>query len=327
MTSTDLASLIRYLPGTTVMVVGDLMLDEYIWGDVRRISPEAPVPVVEVGRHTSVPGGAANAALGIVALGGKVMLGGLVGADGAAQRLRDALKDRGIGSDGLIVNPERPTTTKSRIVAGSQQVVRADVESCDPPDGELEEDLLRWIGKEAAAADAVIVSDYAKGVVTARLAQGAIAAANARHIPVVVDPKGIDFSKYRGATVVTPNLSEAERIAGLTIGDERSLYLAGQALAVQLGESAVLVTRGARGMSLLMPGANSHPVHIAAAARNVFDVTGAGDTVAAAVALALASGASLADAARLATVAAGIVVGKVGTSTVTQDELLAEVRR
>jgi D-beta-D-heptose 7-phosphate kinase/D-beta-D-heptose 1-phosphate adenosyltransferase len=309
------------------MVVGDLMLDEYIWGDVRRISPEAPVPVVEVGRLTSVPGGAANAALGIVALGGKATLGGLVGADGAAARLREALKDRGIGSDGLMVNPDRPTTTKSRIVAGSQQVVRADVESRDPPDGALEEDLLRWIEKEAAAADAVIVSDYAKGVVTARLAQGAIAAANARHIPVVVDPKGIDFSKYRGATVVTPNLSEAERVAGMTIGDEQSLYLAGQALAVQLGESAVLVTRGAQGMSLFRPETNSHPVHIAAAARNVFDVTGAGDTVAAAVALSLASGASLADAARLATVAAGIVIGKVGTSPVTLDELLAEAGR
>jgi D-beta-D-heptose 7-phosphate kinase/D-beta-D-heptose 1-phosphate adenosyltransferase len=309
------------------MVVGDLMLDEYIWGDVRRISPEAPVPVVDVGRQTTVPGGAANAAVGIVSLGGKVALGGLVGADGAAQRLREALKDRGIGSDGLVVNPERPTTTKTRIVAGAQQVVRADVESCDPPDVTLEEDLLRWIEKAAAVADAVLVSDYAKGVVTPRLSQGAIATANARRIPVVVDPKGIDFSKYRGATVVTPNLLEAERVAGMTINDEQSLFRAGQALAVHLGESAVLVTRGARGMSLFGPGSNAQPEHIAAVARNVFDVTGAGDTVAAALALSLASGASLADAARLATLAAGIVVGKVGTSSAILDELLAEAGR
>jgi D-glycero-beta-D-manno-heptose-7-phosphate kinase len=323
----DLASLVSDFPGTTVLVVGDLMLDEYIWGDVRRISPEAPVPVVDVGGQTSVPGGAANAAVGIVSLGGKVMLGGVVGADPAAERLREALKDQGIGSDGVIVHPERPTTTKSRIVAGAQQVVRADVESCDPPDEPAEQDLLCWIEQRAAGADAVIVSDYAKGVVTSRLAQRVITVAKARQIPLIVDPKGSDFSKYRGATVVTPNLSEAEQVVNASITNEQSLREAGQAIGARLGSTSLLVTRGAHGMSLFGPGDSADPMHVPATARNVFDVTGAGDTVVAALAMSLASGASLADAARLATLAAGIVIGKVGTSTVSLDELLAEAGR
>lgn len=309
--------------GTNVLIVGDLMLDEYVWGDVRRISPEAPVPVVEVAGQSDVPGGAANAAAGIVALG--VALGGVVGRDTAAERLRARLAERGLATDGILSDGTRPTTTKTRIVAGFQQVVRADRESSTPLSPSIETALSEWARCHLSSAGAVVISDYAKGVISARLVQDLIAAASAQRIPVVVDTKGVDYAKYRGATVLTPNLEEAGRAAGLVIADEGDLCRAGRALVKRLGGAALLITRGAQGMSLFIPdpggGLGADPFHIEATARQVFDVIGAGDTVAGSLALALASGASLCDAAHLATMAAGVVVGKVGTSTVTQAEL------
>jgi len=314
-------SMVSRFAGTTVLIVGDLMLDEYVWGDVHRISPEAPVPVVKVAGHSAVPGGAANTAAGIVALGGQVALGGVVGRDASAEQLRARLQVQGLGTDGIVTDDTRPTTTKTRIVAGFQQVVRADTETCVPLCPGVEAVLGEWARDQIAGVAAVVISDYAKGVVSKRLSQDLIGAAVRQRIPVVVDTKGVDYSRYRGATVLTPNLEEAGRAAGLLIADEDDLCRAGSDLLAKLGGSAVLITRGAQGMSLFVSDTGVGPLHIEATARKVFDVTGAGDTVASSLALALASGASLADAAYLATVAAGVVVGKVGTSTVTAAEL------
>lgn len=306
--------------GTTVLIVGDVMLDEYVSGPVRRISPEAPVPVVEVASESCVLGGAANAAAGITALGGTALLAGVVGKDRPADRLRDCLEEFGIPGECVVADTSRPTTTKTRVLDGSRQVVRVDRESCVPLGEKLESQLLDWITTHLHLANAVIISDYAKGVVSARLAGAVISAASERAIPTVVDPKGRDFTKYRGATVVTPNVEETERATGRVISDEAGLCEAGRALLETVGDIALLITRGPLGMSLFTE-AGAGPVHIPATARRVFDVTGAGDTVVAVLALALATGAPISDAARLAGIAAGIVVTKVGTATVTAAEL------
>jgi rfaE bifunctional protein kinase chain/domain len=311
--------------GTRVLSVGDVMLDEYIWGEVRRVSPEAPVPVVEVRRRTYVPGGAANTAAGAVSLGGRASVAGVVGDDEAAATLRRALEDRGIASAALVVDAVRPTTVKTRIVASNQQVVRTDVEDRAPLRKELERELLSRLAEEVAAADAVILSDYAKGVVSPAVAQGVIELASRWETPVVADPKGGDYAKYRGAAVVTPNIHEAKRAAGLDAEGYGDLAEICQTIAPVLGGTALLVTRGVQGMSLFVDGRQL--LEIPALAKNVFDVTGAGDTVATTLAIALGCGSSLEDAATLANAAAGVVVGKVGTAPPTLDELRAEAGR
>lgn len=323
MTGTSLPELLAEFPGRRVLVLGDVMLDEYIWGEVRRISPEAPVVVVEVRRRTFVPGGAANTAANVAALGGRPVLVGAVGRDHAASMLREVLAHGGTDTDGLCVDPARATTTKSRIVAHSQQVARLDVEERAPPPPGLEEALVAAVARHLPRAEACIISDYAKGVVTPRVARELIRLARQAGRPVVVDPKGADYTRYRGATVVKPNLHEAERSAKVEITGEATLREAAGRLIDLLGGSAVLVTRGSDGMSLFRPGAA--PVHVPAVVRHVFDVTGAGDTVAGTLAMGLAAGAPLERAVELANRAASIVVGKVGTATVTCDELRAEL--
>jgi rfaE bifunctional protein kinase chain/domain len=318
----ELADLVAALSGRRVLIVGDVMLDEYIWGEVQRISPEAPVPVVEVHRRTCAPGGAANVAANVASLGGQPLLGGVVGRDPQAAQLRDEMAQRGIDAAGLIVDEDRQTTTKTRIVAHSQQVVRVDAEQRAPLRPELEDALLSWIERVLHIADACVLSDYAKGAVSPRLAEDFIRLAREAGKPVIVDPKGTDYAKYRGATVVTPNVREAERALNREINSHADLAEVGRHLLGVLEGSVLLITRGAEGMSLFMDQVN--PLHIPAVARNVFDVTGAGDTVIGALALALAAGASLDQAAQLANHAAGIVVGKVGTATVTVEELIAE---
>ena len=318
-----LADLVATLPGRCVLIVGDVMLDEYIWGEVRRISPEAPVPVVEVHRRTFAPGGAANVAANVAGLGGRALLGGVVGQDRQAAQLREALAERGVDPAGLIVDRDRPTTTKTRIVAHSQQVVRVDSEQRTSLRAELENALLGWVEEALDIAGACVLSDYAKGVVSPRLAERFIRLAREAGKPVIVDPKGTDYAKYRGATVVTPNVREAEQALNREINGRADLLEVGQHLLGVLDGSALLITRGGQGMSLFVNGADV--VHIPAVARNVFDVTGAGDTVIGTLALALAAGIGLEQAARLANLAAGIVVGKVGTATVTVEELMAEL--
>ena len=319
--SDELRSLIERLPAQRVLVVGDVMLDVNLWGRVRRISPEAPVPVVELERESAEPGGAANNAANAAAVGAAVMLAGVVGDDAEGARLRALLAARGVDASGLVTEAGRPTTTKTRVVAHSQQVVRVDRERSDAIAPASEAALLRWVSAHLPGAGGCIISDYAKGVVTTSLAQGVIAAARAAGVPVVVDPKGTSYARYRGAAVVTPNLHEAELASGRSARSDAELAEVAAQLSAELDGAALLVTRGAAGMSLYVRGAE--PAHVRAAAHQVFDVTGAGDTAITFLALALAAGAPLAAAMRLANRAAGVVVGKVGTATVTLDELRA----
>jgi rfaE bifunctional protein kinase chain/domain len=311
-------TLVERLRPTRVLVLGDVMLDEYVWGHVSRISPEAPVPVVDVRTRTYVPGGAANVAVGIAALGGRPLVGGVVGDDLAASQLRDALAERGLEFDGLVTVVGRSTTTKTRVIAHSQQVVRADVEERRPTPADATEELRRWAEARLDDMDVVVVSDYAKGVVSVELAQGLIGASREAGKQVVVDPKGSDYSKYRGASVITPNIADAKRAANIAPDDFAALPDVARRLADVVPGSALLITRGSEGMSLIT---DSALIDVAAAAKDVYDVTGAGDTVVAALAVGLGSGLELEEAVRLANAAAGIVVGKVGTATVTLEEL------
>jgi rfaE bifunctional protein kinase chain/domain len=323
MTRQSLPDLLAAFPGRRVLVLGDVMLDEYVWGEVRRISPEAPVPVVEVRRRSFVPGGAANTAANVAALGGRPVLVSVVGRDQAAATLGELLARGGTDPDGLCADGARSTTTKSRIVAHNQQIARLDVEERAPLSAALEDALLAAVARHLPRAEACIISDYAKGVVTPRVCRELIRLARQAGRPVVVDPKGADYSKYRGATVVKPNLHEAERSAGIEAANEAALSEVAGRLVEQLGGSALLITRGADGMSLFRPG--EAPLHVPAVVRHVFDVTGAGDTVAGTLAMGLAARAPLELAIRLANMAASVVVGKVGTATVTCDELRAEL--
>ena len=314
-----LTSILEAFPKQRVLVLGDVMLDEYLYGEARRISPEAPVPVVEFQFRADSLGGAANVAANVADLGGQVLVGGLVGNDEPAQRLRDVLRCRRIDGAGLVVDSDRPTTLKTRVLGPCQQIVRIDRERRDRIGPAQENRLLAWVEESLPSVDACVLSDYGKGVVSERLGHGLIRMARQAGKPVVVDPKGVDATRYRGATLVKPNLAEAGQFVGRPIADVADLQESGQRLVELLGETAVLITRGPQGMSLFRSRADA--LHIAAVARNVFDVTGAGDTVIATLAMALAAGARLEEAVELANRAAGIAVGKRGTATVLPEEL------
>jgi D-glycero-beta-D-manno-heptose-7-phosphate kinase len=309
--------------GKRIIVLGDLMLDEFIWGRVRRISPEAPVPVVEIDRHTLALGGAGNVASNLVALGASPVPLGTIGDDSDAERLRAAFKEIGVSSETLVSDRARPTTLKTRIIAHSQQVVRADRENRQPVSREIEEMVFNSFRQQIDTADGVVVSDYSKGLLTSSVLSRCLGAARERSLIVCLDPKRRNFTEYQPVTVITPNTQEASEAAGIPIEDEVSLKEAGRAILGSIDCSAVLVTRGEEGMSLFVKGGQLN--HIPTVAREVYDVTGAGDTVIAMLALALAAGASLAEAAVLANHGAGVVVGKVGTATVTRGELLATI--
>ncbi|HMB71321.1 MAG TPA: D-glycero-beta-D-manno-heptose-7-phosphate kinase [bacterium] len=315
--------LVGRFPQHTTLVVGDVMIDEYLWGETGRISPEAPVPVVEVRRESFQPGGAANVARNIVSLGGKVELLTVVGADARADDLRSLLADQGIPADGLLEDAERPTTLKTRIVASRQQVVRVDRESRAPLTGDVADRFRQELSQRLQRVDAVIVSDYGKGIVEPGLMEELTAAARARGVLVAVDPKESHFSSYRGVSVVTPNVHEAAGAAGLSIDDDETLEKAGRGLLERLDAECVLITRGPEGMSVFEP--ERETANIPAMAREVYDVTGAGDTVIAALTLARASEADWRQAAALSNVAAAVVVGKIGTASVTPAELQAAV--
>jgi D-beta-D-heptose 7-phosphate kinase/D-beta-D-heptose 1-phosphate adenosyltransferase len=319
--SADRAStLLHAMTHQKVLVVGDVMLDEFLWGKVVRISPEAPVPVVEVSRQSFHVGGAGNVARNVRSLGGAVALVGVVGRGAAAERISEELATAGVDA-ALTVSENRPTTVKTRIIANHQQVVRADREQSDDIQAAVEGDVIARIRGAAAGCRAIVVSDYCKGVVTPRVMREILALARRRRLPVLVDPKVGHFPLYRGVSVVTPNQLEAEEATGLRIRRAADLAAAGKRLLRQLGCRAALVTRGESGMSLFERGRPA--VHIPTAAREVFDVTGAGDTVIATVALAVCAKAALVEAAVLANLAAGVAVGKLGTATVAPDEVLA----
>lgn len=309
--------------GRRVVVVGDLMLDEFVWGEVSRISPEAPVPILEAKSRSSVPGGAANAAANVASLGGQVALIGCVGADAAGETTRRLVETAGVDASGFVVDSTRPTTLKTRIIARNQQVVRIDHETRGPFGPAIGDALATSVTAALKGADACIVSDYGKGVVTPELVRAITEAASG--IPVVVDPKRRDFSAYKGATVITPNLGELEVAVGRTCTTVDDIVEAAQSLLPLFGGGAVLVTRGPGGMSLVESG-SPQAVHVPARARAVFDVTGAGDTVVGTLALSLAVGLPLSVAIDMASAAAAIAVSKPGTATVTIDELRAELR-
>ncbi|MCL4854282.1 MAG: D-glycero-beta-D-manno-heptose-7-phosphate kinase [Bryobacteraceae bacterium] len=316
----ELAKIVSQFAGKTILVVGDVMLDEYIWGIAERISPEAPVPVVNVTKETSVPGGAGNVAANIVAMGGRAILAGIVGRDAAAARLSQALLDLGV-EPRLLVDERRPTISKTRVMAHQQQIARVDREETAPPDPALEQEAIDMVRRLCARADVVIVSDYAKGFLTRTLLAGIIDAAGVRNTPVLVDPKGTDFTRYRGCQVITPNTREAVQAAAQLADVRGGLEDTGWKLVELLNGAAVLITRGEEGMALFERGREA--CWIPAAARQVYDVTGAGDTGIATLSLAVAAGCALENAARIANLAAGIVVGKSGTATVSIEELLA----
>ncbi|MBI4435917.1 MAG: D-glycero-beta-D-manno-heptose-7-phosphate kinase [Candidatus Omnitrophica bacterium] len=299
------------------------MLDEFIWGDVSRISPEAPVPVVWEKRHSYMPGGASNVANNIAALGGQVSLCGVVGKDEASRRLKTLLKRRRIGLTHVITDPARPTTLKTRVVAHHQQLVRIDRENQDPLSHRLLRRLLSGVRGALKGVDAILLEDYGKGVVTPHLIQEVINWAKKRSLIVAVDPKEEHFEHYRGVTVLTPNRKEAYEMIGERNTDRIPLKKVGGDLLRRLKCQAVLITLGEEGMVLFEK--NGKITHIPTVAQEVFDVSGAGDTVIGTFTAALAAGSSLIDAAVLSNVAAGIVVGKVGIAVVTPSELLQRI--
>lgn len=306
-----------------VAVVGDVMLDRYELGSVKRISPEAPVPVVEWEGRRFAPGGAANVALNVAALGGSCDLLGVVGQDREGEQLRSLLTQQGVKTESLVAVNTRPTSLKVRVIAHNQQMLRIDRECRKALSKEESERLCAHLATHLDQYDVVVISDYGKGVVGGDLVQRCIHAVRAAGKPVLVDPKGSDYARYRGATLLTPNWQEAGQAAGLEIVDDMSLTAAARCLFETAACEHLLITRGAHGMALFL-----HPESceaIPALVRNVYDVTGAGDTTVACLALALAGGFPLLEAARLANVAAGIVVSKLGTSTVSAEELLAQV--
>jgi D-beta-D-heptose 7-phosphate kinase/D-beta-D-heptose 1-phosphate adenosyltransferase len=305
-----------------VLVVGDVMLDRFVWGDVGRISPEAPVPVVRVQRETVHLGGAANVAANLRSMGASAAVTGILGRDAAGDLLCSNLEEAGIESR-LIAAPGRETTVKTRIIARAQQVVRVDREDDATLDAKAGDHLLNQIRDGLSDADALVVSDYGKGVVSGDLLGSVLPEARERGLPVVIDPKPRNFSHYQPATIISPNEAEAARAMALEIHNDRDCLEAARAVLDRLETDSVLVTRGERGMLLLER--EGEPLYIPATAREVYDVTGAGDTVVAVLAMALGSGASLEEAARLANHAAALVVGKVGTAWTTLDEIRTEL--
>ncbi len=322
---TESGRLLRYIdrfPKTRVLVVGDVMLDHYIWGNVSRISPEAPVPVVNVTKESLLIGGAGNVVNNIHSLGGRVSICGVIGPDEAGKQLLHLLRSKGIPTDGLMVEGGRTTSIKTRIIAHSQQVVRFDRETKNGIERDTYRRIMEFVKQQIAGdggLDAIVLSDYCKGVITKELVRDMVRLAKQNDILVSVDPKVSHFGMYSGVTILTPNTREASIGSRVEIEDEKGLLKAGTLLLKRLKCHAVLITRGEHGMSLFERGGRI--THIPTVAQEVFDVTGAGDTVIGALTLAMAAGASTGDAARLSNFAAGIVVGIIGTATVTPKEL------
>ena len=307
----------RMSQGGGVLAVGDLMLDRFISGRVERISPEGPIPILTVAREANMPGGVGNVVANIRSLGGKARVVAVVGEDDAGRTLAELL---GPAEDAaLIADPGRHTVVKERFVAGGQQLLRADYENSRPLSLEIENKLVAAVEDGLTGMSVLVLSDYGKGVLSERVAEMVISAAHRRDIVVIADPKGKDYTKYRSAHAVTPNLKELGEAAGAPVTGNEAIVAAANALMERCGIQSVVATRGGDGLSVIVPGGEAF--HIRASAREVFDVSGAGDTVVAVLALAVASGMDMIAAAAVANLAAGVVVGKVGTATVTEEEL------
>lgn len=309
-----------------ILVVGDVMLDHYIWGKVDRVSPEAPVAVVGVSQDSYRLGGAANVAHNVTRLGGLSSILSVVGIDGDGERLLLEMNRIGIDTSGLVPVSGRPTTTKSRVMAHNQQLLRIDREVKSEISPDLQRTMLEHFVRSLPGSSAVVFSDYAKGMLVPRMVSEMIALCRERQVPVFVDPKVASIDFFRGATLLAPNHLEASRSSGVDIAEEETLLAAGRILLERTHSLAVLITRGEAGMTLFEGGEHPHVFHIPAVAQDVFDVTGAGDTVMATLSLSHAAGASLLESAVLSNLAAGIVVGMVGTSTVSGDHLRETLR-
>ncbi|GAB4490001.1 MAG: D-glycero-beta-D-manno-heptose-7-phosphate kinase [Thermodesulfovibrionales bacterium] len=314
----DFQKIISRFKDRNILVVGDVILDHYIWGKVSRISPEAPVPVVDVVRENFLLGGAANVAHNIVSFGAQAGLIGIRGRDIAGEALTNILEQKGVDCNGLFIE-NRPTTVKTRVIAHSQQVVRFDREDRQYVAGKILKAISDHVDAVMPEYDAVIVSDYKKGMISAELISAIVKKAKKKDVFVAVDPKVGHFDYYRGVSLITPNLAEASLGSGIEIRDDRTLLAAGKTLMRKLACTSVLITRGEEGMSLFR---KSGVTHIPTVARKVYDVTGAGDTVISAFTLAAASGARPEQAAVIANHAAGIVVAEVGTAVTTTEALL-----
>ena len=314
----DYKKIIRGFKDRNILVIGDLILDHYIWGRVNRISPEAPVPVVEVTREEFLLGGAANVAHNIVSLGGKASVIGIDGQDIAGEALMNILRQKGVNCDGIFTE-NRPTTVKTRVIAHNQQVVRFDREDRKYVDGKILKGVLGYINSVLLQYDAIILSDYQKGMISSELIRDIVKKAKPRGMFIAVDPKVGHFDFYKGVSLITPNVMEASSGSNIEIRDDRTLLRAGKSLMKKLSCKAVLITRGEQGMSLFE---KNKVTHIPTVARKVYDVTGAGDTVISAFTLARASGADMEEAAVIANHAAGIVVAEVGTAVATPEQLL-----
>ena len=319
----QLGHLIDTLAGAQVVVVGDVMLDRYVSGTVERISPEAPIPVLRVENERAMLGGAGNVAANLARLGGGGPFVSVTGDDGVGDEVRRLLETLNTVTPHLSVAPARRTTLKTRFVGANQQLMRADVESAEPLDGDSADAVLSLARAAMTEGRALVLSDYGKGVLNDGVIQGLIETARAQGCPVVVDPKGRDFSRYKGADIVTPNKKELAEATGLPTKTDADVIAACQKIIADCGVGGVLATRSADGMTLVLK--DQDALHLKAEAREVYDVSGAGDTVIATLALALAAGASPAQGAHLANIAAGIVVGKAGTATLSAEELAQAV--
>ncbi|MBF0345329.1 MAG: D-glycero-beta-D-manno-heptose-7-phosphate kinase [Nitrospirae bacterium] len=304
--------------GKRILIVGDIILDHFVWGRVERISPEAPVPVVEVQRESYLLGGAGNVANNIISLGGSAAIVGVIGKDHQGQIISELLREKGIDASGVFYDT-RPTTIKTRVIAHHQQVVRFDREDTRHIESNMLRGIGDFIGKGIGRYDGVIISDYKKGIITPRLIQIILGHTTQGGVFVCVDPKVGHFHYYKGVSLITPNLKEAQEGSGIAIKDVKSLERAGLSLLKNLHTNGILITRGDEGMSLFLSGGGIH--HLPTVAKKVFDVTGAGDTVIATFTLAHVSGASMVQAAILSNHAAGIVVGMVGTAITTTEEI------
>lgn len=305
--------------GRKVLIVGDIMLDRYWFGTVNRISPEAPVPIVSKRSSALAPGGAANVAANVASLGGIPLLVGMTGGDDAGRELRGILEQHGISPEHIVTDPTRPTTVKTRIIARNQHVVRVDEEKTGFAGPALLAQVNNLVRSLLPAADLLVISDYAKGLMSPSLLDRIIRLARDHRCRVIVDPKAADYSRYNGAFLLTPNRTEVLTAARVPANQADSVGAAGARLLETMAVEAVLITQSEAGMTLFERGRD--PVYFPAFARTVYDVTGAGDTVVATISLALAAGASLPVSAELANVAAGMAVEQVGTSAVTADQL------
>lgn len=316
---------IRDFRSKRILVLGDMMLDRFIWGSVSRISPEAPVPVVEIRTESTCLGGAANVASNIHSLGGVAIPLGILGNDHEGECLREEFRSLGSPVNGLIVDKGRPTSIKTRIIAHHQQVCRTDREDRSPISKILQSRVAEKFKAVLPTVDAVVVSDYAKGLISTALLKQTLPLAKSAKKIVCIDPKLSKFSAYTPATIITPNTTEAEHASGITISGKPDLVRAGRKILEESGIEHLLVTRGEEGMALFE--SNSRITYIPTVAKEVFDVTGAGDTVVSTLALSLVSGLSMLNAAILANIAAGIVVGKLGTAAASPDELMTTIRQ